>query len=127
MCKEKNINFCYNINFVQGNFVNLIDLGTIFGNIIDNAIEACEKVDNADKKIVLLVDEIGEFILIKISNPYKHILKRGNNFLSLKKGCEPHGLGLLCLEDALEKYNGSYTYITEDKRFVLTILLPISH
>lgn len=126
ICKEKNISFHYNINFVKGKFLNLVDLGTIFGNIIDNAIEACDKVTDEKKEIDLVVDEIEEFILIKISNPYKYINKRDNKILSLKKGKEPHGLGLLCLEDALERYNGSYTYTTNDKKFILKILLPIN-
>ena len=44
MCKEKGINFKYNLTTQNLSRLNALDIISIFGNVIDNAIEACEKI-----------------------------------------------------------------------------------
>ncbi len=124
-CKKSNIDFQYDVEFTSGDFINLVDVGVIFGNIIDNAIESCERLDIPYKKIILCVIQLEEFIVIKIQNPVQAVIQEKNRLLTLKKDKEKHGWGMLCLEEALKKYDGKYSYKIEDKQFSLTIFIPI--
>ena len=124
-CRNKKIEFKLNVDFSKGDFINLVDLGTIFGNIIDNAIEDCERTkDNKLKEIRLVVGEVKNFITVKISNPVDMIKKEDGKLFSLKRNRREQGLGLICLQEVLDKYNGSYSYELKDDFFNLTIIIP---
>lgn len=124
-CKKSNIDFQYDVEFTSGDFINLVDVGVIFGNIIDNAMESCERLDIPYKKIILCVIQLEEFIVIKIQNPVQAVIQEKNRLVTLKKDKKKHGWGMLCLEEALKKYDGKYSYKIEDKQFSLTIFIPI--
>ena len=126
-CRGKNINLNFYINFKKGDFINLVDVGIIFGNIIDNAIEACERTQLFKKNINLIVNEHEDFIVINIVNPAIKIIERGGRLITMKKEKKNHGIGLVCLEDALKKYNGTFSYEIKKNNFALTILIPIKH
>lgn len=124
-CKEHNIEFAYNVNFRRGQFIDLIDVGVIFGNILDNAIEACERMKSEYRKIDLMVYESGEFIMIKLSNSFDEIKLVNKKIVSLKGDDVNHGLGLKILQNTLDKYDGNYRYDIQDGEFKLNILIPI--
>lgn len=124
-CKKSNIVFQYDVEFTSGDFINLVDVGVIFGNIIDNAMESCERLDIPYKKIILCVVQLEEFIVIKIQNPVQAVIQEKNRLVTLKKDKDKHGWGMLCLEEALKKYDGKYSYKIEAKQFSLTIFIPI--
>lgn len=103
-------------------------MGTIFGNIIDNAIEACERIgEGRQKTISLVVNTIENFIFIKISNPVDIVKKEGGRLFSIKRKQQEEGLGLMCLQETLKKYNGSYSYEIVDHLFNVTIVIPDNH
>lgn len=124
-CKRKKIDIKLYVNFSKGSFVNLVDVSIIFGNVLDNAIEACERITDEKKWIELFVDEYEDFIYIKISNPFSLVKKEKGRLMSLKNDDEKHGLGLECLEDTLRKYGGTCIYTTEQSVFKLTAIIPI--
>ncbi|MDO4313614.1 MAG: ATP-binding protein, partial [Eubacteriales bacterium] len=124
-CKENNIEFKLNVNFNRGTFIDLIDVGTIFGNIIDNAIEACIRMETGKKQICLFVYESGNFIIIKMENTFDKIKLKGKSLVSLKENGKNHGIGLYSLEQTLNKYDGSYRYNADNGNFRLMILIPI--
>ena len=124
-CERKKIDLKLHVNFSKGSFVNLVDVSIIFGNVLDNAIEACERITDEKKRIELFVDEYEDFIYIKISNPFLVVKKEKGRFMSIKNDDEKHGLGLECLEDTLRKYGGTCIYTTEQSVFKLTAIIPI--
>lgn len=124
-CKKNNIDFQYDVEFTSGDFINLVDVGVIFGNIIDNAIESCERLDIPCKKIILCVTQLEKFIVIKIQNPVQAVIQEKNRLITLKNDKDKHGWGMLCLKEALRKYDGNYRYKIEDKQFSLTMFIPI--
>ena len=48
-CNENSINLHCNVNFSKCNFIEMTDVCSIFSNILDNAIEACNKINNNEK------------------------------------------------------------------------------
>ena len=48
ICTEKNIDFLVDMDFSKNSFMDMVDVCTIFSNVIDNAIEACDKIYEPD-------------------------------------------------------------------------------
>lgn len=125
ICRKKQIRFEYNVEFSKGAFMNLVDVGTIFGNVIDNAIEACEQMEESKRRISLFVGSVEMFIVIKVSNPFLEVRKVGKQLFSMKRRFDKPGLGLVCLEDTLKKYDGTFCYNVKDNLFEITIMIPV--
>ena len=47
ICNDKNIDLYCNMNFSKCDFIDMIDVCSIFSNILDNSIEACEKISDS--------------------------------------------------------------------------------
>lgn len=70
ICIEKGIDFYVDMDFSKSSFIEMIDIFTIFSNLIDNAIEACDKIHVSDitKKITLKSKYIDDFCIILVEN-----------------------------------------------------------
>lgn len=126
LCIEKEIDFTININFSDCNFIKEEDTCSIFANALDNAIEACEKIKNDDKKIKLQGMIVNKFFVIKITNTKSNdILLKKNTFLTTKEDKEFHGLGIKSIKNSLEKYGGAISINFSENLFCLNMMIPI--
>lgn len=128
ICIEKNINFVSEIDFSKNDFMDMVDICTIFSNLIDNAIEACQKINefNISKKIVLKSKYIDEFCIILIENTKtNNIKKRKNLFLTNKKDTYMHGIGLTNIKETVEKYFGEVIFTYSKNLFTVKIIIPL--
>lgn len=96
------------------------DLCAIFSNLIDNAIEACEYMENEEKWIRILIKNIGEIMIFNISNSYigeKEGIKKNiyGEIQSTQKGL--HGYGLHSVKTKIEKYGGNLELNFENNTF----------
>lgn len=110
-------------------FVSNADLCTLFGNTLDNAIEACRKVPDPALRYIALrgVGAAGQAV-VTVSNSCVGTVCPGTGGLpeTTKEQGERHGLGLKNVRRVLEKYGGLLTINTETEgKFSLTMLLPI--
>lgn len=102
------------------------DICVILGNCLDNAIEAVSRIQEPGHKYISmeLVYRRNCF-LCKITNPYAGYIekdKRGN-YISTKEEAQHHGVGLLSVKKAVEKYDGQMDISSENRTFSLRILL----
>lgn len=119
-CEKNGIQFDIDIQHVNVDFMKSIDITTIFGNILDNAIEACEKAE--EKRIGLKIYPFNELIYVELLNTFRapvHMDKTGRP--QSMKG-EGHGIGLENVENALRRYNGDIQYTISDHLFSLEIM-----
>lgn len=111
------------------NFLDELDICSIFGNIFDNAIEACEKLgDQTDKTIELKVTTIRDFLMIILVNDCLETGKtiKGSQLIkTTKKQKEFHGIGLVSLKNSVEKYGGSCQYEQNGRKFKTKIIIPV--
>ena len=100
------------------------DLSSILGNLLDNAIEATEKLE-VEKDIFVSLMYRKEKLLIKVRNPYTGDLKkdRVGNYISEKKDRENHGIGLKSVRKVVEKYEGVMEIHTEDQIFEICVII----
>lgn len=121
--KEENIDFHTEINFLKGDFIDALDISTIFGNALDNAIEACEKVAEEERFITLKAGERNHFLVIHMENSAIQG-ERGKN--TTKEDTFLHGFGLKNIQRAAEKYGGQCKRNFQNDVYLLSILIPIA-
>lgn len=121
--KEFNIKFKHNIIINPKNKIDNIDLCIIIGNALDNAIEACLKIDsNTEKEIVLKIRQMNNILAVEMTNPTSENIEKVNGKLvSGKKDKELHGFGMQSIEEIVNKYNGNLTYSQKNGLFNLKI------
>ena len=121
--RSKGIKVIISAEDVPIDFVDDLDITAIFANLWDNAIEACDKI-NDKKYIEMNMTRVNDFILINIENSYNGILKIKNNDLISTK--EDHmGVGLKSVRLSVEKYEGVFMTNYNSKTFRAEITLPI--
>lgn len=101
------------------------DLCAILGNLLDNAIEACAKVEDEEKRhIRLLIRRIQQMLVIKVENTYsyKPVVKDGN-FQTSKTDGGLHGWGIKSAKTAAEKYDGMIQTNCDDMLFSTVVTL----
>lgn len=108
-------------------FMSTLDIYSLFGNAIDNAMEALDKLDVIeDKTISITVRQIKGQASINVENMYVGDVVFNNGLPVSNKGDKiNHGLGTKSMKMIVEKYNGVIAYSAKNGVFDLNILLPI--
>lgn len=118
---SKNIEFNTHIQIPENLFVNAIDICIIFGNALDNSIEACEQISEGIRRITVNIVYEDNSIICKISNT---ALKHKGKFLqTTKKDNIEHGFGIKNIETAISKYNNVFRFIQDDDEFTLSFVI----
>ncbi|MFR6065094.1 MAG: GHKL domain-containing protein [Eubacterium sp.] len=122
--REKNIDFSAFIDFSGIDFIEPLDISTLFGNGIDNAIEASEKLPEDQRVILVKAGKVQDFVSILIENNCLDEVHKDGHTTKADKFL--HGFGISNMKKAAEKYKGTCTITQENGKFTLKILLPIS-
>ena len=110
-------------------FMDPVDLYTIFGNALDNAIDSVKKISTVQKRIIdVLVYQENQFLVIQIINPVEEQLSFDEEGLPIttKSNNGYHGFGLKSIRHIVHRYEGFLTVKVENGCFCLRILLPMS-
>ena len=105
-----------------------LDLCILLGNLLDNAIEACKRIEDADALRTISVRSgiKGTNLLLSISNSYNGVLRQnGGRYESLKKNRRVSGLGLFNVRDVVERHHGTMDIQHDENRFSISILLRL--
>ncbi|HEK4765580.1 TPA: sensor histidine kinase, partial [Clostridioides difficile] len=120
VCLKKGIKFTCSINFSKVNFVKPIDVSSIFSNILDNAIEACDKIvdENINKYIRIKGTITRSFFVLKCENSKLNQLTFNKNILLTNKMDKfVHGIGIQSIKSSLQKYNGELLFENSIDKF----------
>ena len=104
------------------------DLCSIFGNLLDNAIEALIASKVSEKTISLTINQKMNLFYISCSNSYDtKLMSCENSYRTTKQIPQQHGLGLSRLRQLSKKYHGEMKITTEQQVFKVELLLSIEH
>lgn len=121
---EKNIVFVFRINDLSKLIVSDEDIVVILSNLLNNAIEACEKCST--RKIIKMKFVIEKnTTIISVRNTYENVLvKQDGMFLTTKNEGDDHGIGISNIANVIEKYGGSYVIKPDEGEFYFSIIIP---
>ncbi|MBQ7974563.1 MAG: sensor histidine kinase [Clostridia bacterium] len=98
------------------------EIGVLFGNLFDNAIEAA--ICSKDRIIELDIQRQGEYLSVLMKNSIdKSVLKNNNTLETTKENKEYHGFGTKNIKRIVNKYEGIINYFEEGGCFVCDILI----
>lgn len=126
-CQNKGIQFTCLVNGKILNFIGTTDLYVLFGNLIDNCINAvtCIKDENR-KNIGINVNQEKKFVIISTENYYSGKLVFMNGLpMTTKQDKTNHGYGMRSMQNIIEKYNGQMSIKAEMDIFSVNIIIPI--
>lgn len=122
IAEENNIKFTVTGHMPPVCYIETYDLCSIFYNLLNNAVEASEKVDK--KEIEVDVSYSDEDIIIIIKNYFDgKIQTEDNEILTGKHDKNLHGWGMQNVKDSVNKYNGIMDIEIDNNIFSVTILL----
>ena len=121
ICIDKKIEYQFDVDYSKCEFIDVIDTCSIFSNLLDNAIEACDKITQGKRFISIKGNKINNFFVIKCENSkINDILYEGKNIATDKENKDLHGIGLKSIRDSFEKYDGVINIEISDEKFTLS-------
>ena len=123
--ENKDITFiCAGNCFDLLNKIDELDVAILFGNLLDNAIEAVQNEN--EKSIEIRASLFNNYCNIHVSNnTSKSILRDNPCLVSTKKNRIDHGWGLKSVRSVVEKYNGLFDYYEKNGKFTIHLSIPI--
>lgn len=115
--KQKNILWECNITISKIHSINEFDLCVIIGNILDNALEACEKIENTEQRFICIHGKmVKKCFFLEVKNNRNKIIV-----------VQEDGIGLQNIKETVQKYNGVVKTEIEEDIFKIFVLLPINN
>lgn len=99
--------------------INEIEIAVIVGNILDNAIESCQKIKSLDREIWGSITSDMQNIIIDIKNTAND----SNDFKTSKNDKKSHGFGLKSISHIAKKYEGYAKFTFENSEFRSFVIL----
>ena len=122
----------FEVDFQYGGEISVFDLGIILNNLLDNAIEACEKLEPGRGFIRLTLKRKKQFLLLEVENSFDGTVpvQTGGGFTphTTKQDTLPgivteHGIGLENVRDVAERYFGGVNIKVRGDVFHVTVML----
>ena len=121
---KKEIELNFKAEVPQALTVSDIDLCVILGNLIDNAVESCERVEEDRRFLRLYIGVLKKQLYLSITNATAETVRKIDAaYISAKRG--NHGHGLKRIDRVVEKYGGYVNRQNEPGVFATEILLPL--
>lgn len=107
-------------------FMDKLDVYSLFGNALDNAVESLVKIADKDKRLLRMqVNTQNSFVFVKVQNYYEHnLVTNDGDFETTKKEKYNHGFGIKSMRQVVGKYNGTLEIDTSGNWFTVCVLIP---
>ena len=126
-CAKHGITFTCVADGTLLDFMDVMDICSIFGNALDNAIECELKIPEKEKRLIhVTVSKQKQFLILRFENYCEETLQyQEGTPVTTKKEKEFHGYGLKSIQYTVNKYDGAVSMNLEDNWFELKVLIPI--
>lgn len=119
-----NVQFTVKADIPDGIGIEVTDLSVLFGNLLENAVEAC-KCDNGDKqkKIVLRAKTDNNSLCITVDNTFSGLLRHTNSGMLISAKHAGSGIGTESVKSIAEKYGGVCKFDARGGMFYASAML----
>ncbi len=123
-CKSEHIDINYDIRLLDSCTMNPADLTGLLGNLLDNAAEACLRIQG--KRYISLLGRMrSNILLLKLENSkVKDERPELSGYETTKKEKAEHGYGLKIVETIVQRYDGLVEYDNQGDSFKVVVSLP---
>ncbi len=97
------------------------ETGLLVGNLLDNAIEACEKAHPPNRKITINIAYKERMLILKITNSKEAVPAVLDK--SSKADSQSHGIGIYSVKEVVKKYNGMIEFEDKGNTFEVSVIL----
>ncbi|MFA6808501.1 MAG: GHKL domain-containing protein [Eubacteriales bacterium] len=126
--QKKGIDLKYSIIVPPDIAIEDVDLCILFGNLVDNSVEACERlISSTVKKFITINANIKkDYLVVTIANSFNGKVDMNNNFYKTIKVNQRYcGIGLANIRKVVKKYNGELSLEHKDKVFTVAVMLSL--
>lgn len=126
-CAKHQITMTVVADGAQLEFMDVMDICSIMGNALDNAIESVLKLPDKERRLIrIAIYTQNNFLMIRVENYFESDLQlEDGEFKTTKQNKGHHGFGLKSIRYTAEKYGGSVSAEAKDNWFHLRVLFPI--
>lgn len=126
-CEEKGVRFSVHVHLPESVSMTELDIIHIFSNIVDNAIEACDKVSGRERFVEVISRGTQEWVIVEVANSFNgELLMENGEPETTKDNKDYHGFGLRIAKETIEALGG-LLFIEPDqvkKIFKIRICIP---
>ena len=125
-CLDLGVRFQAEFHYPDPGAYDAFDVGIILQNLLQNAVEACGKVDEGERFIALAGKRRGRFFLIEVKNSFAGEVVFGRDGLPVttkQEDASMHGIGLANVRREAEKYMGELELKAVQREFSAAVLL----
>ena len=121
---EQGIVIVCKINDLAGMTIEDQDIALLLSNLLNNALEACQKcVDEKVIKVKLILED--DNIVLSVKNTYDgNVITSEGSYITTKKNKRNHGVGIKNMIQVIEKYDGYYSISYDEKYFSFSCVIP---
>lgn len=124
---DNNIKFEHKVVLDDKLTISPTDICAILANQIDNAIEACLKIENEESRFVKVeIYQKQSFVFFKVTNSAnENLFEKSKELKTTKADAMLHGLGIKSITEAATKHNGTLKNDFADGNFISTVMVSI--
>lgn len=124
--EESGIDCFFHVDIDRVLGIDAVSLCTIFANTLDNAVEACRKIEEpAERRLSLKArcTQNGYFSYEIVNSKVNAVRKKKDAFLTDKEDARSHGLGIASVREVVRKYDGMMDISYTEEEFQVVILI----
>ena len=123
--KQKDITLIMKVNDLSGITMSDEDIVVLLSNLLNNAIEACEKSKEKMLKLKFVIEDNQIILSVKNSIADMPVRIDGELVSTKKDQEESHGIGLKNITEVIEKYNGKHVIDFDEEMFSVSMIIPL--
>lgn len=124
VAERKGIQLNIKAHIPQGMTMTDVELCSVLGNLIDNAIEACEKMSYDQRFLRVYIDKFKGQFYLSVQNSSPSVNRDKGTYRTTKEGS--HGFGLFRIDRIAKKYGGYVNRQYEEGIFATELLVPLN-
>lgn len=120
--KDNDVDFIAQVEIPEDIFISDTDLSVLFGNLIENALEACRNESGKDRKIMIRASLIGSSFCITVDNTFSGALRHTPDGMLVSTKHKGLGLGTQSVKSIAAQYSGICRFEMRDGMFYASVM-----